>query len=80
MKTLEQRLNNIIGQLQGAQKIFAASERDCFKILIQLKAAKSAISVLMDKMVGEEFDRCLINPRSHDKVKIEKLLKEIINK
>ena len=80
MKTLDQRLNNIIGQLEGAKKILSAPQRDCFKILIQLKAARSAISVLMDKLVGEEFDRCLLNSGERDKAKIEKILKEVINK
>ncbi len=80
MKTLEQRLNNIIGQLKGTQKILTEPERDCFLLLIQLKAARSAISSLMDKVVGEEFDRCFINNKKNDKEKIEKIFKEIINK
>lgn len=80
MKTPEQRLNNIIGQLRGAQKILAEPERDCFALLTQLKAARSAISSLMDKVVGEEFDRCLIDHQKGNKVKIEKIFKEIINK
>ncbi len=80
MKTPEQRLNNVIGQLSGAKKILAEPQRDCFLLLTQLKAARSALSALMDKIVGEEFDRCLIDPQRHDKAKIEKIFKEIINK
>lgn len=78
MKTPKQRLNNIIGQLQGAQKMLQEPSRDCFALLMQLKAARSALSSLMDKIVGEEFDRCLLSPRLHGKGKIEKIIKEII--
>jgi len=79
MKTTEQRINNIIGQLEGAKKMLATKERDCFALLIQMKAARCAISSLMEKVVGEEFDRCLIGPRKVGKDKIEKIFKEIIN-
>lgn len=80
MKTPQQRLTNIIGQLKGAQKMLAAPQRDCFKLLTQLKAARSATSALMDKIVSEEFDRCLLDSHNNNKVKIEKIFKEIINK
>jgi len=80
MKTTEQRLNNIIGQLEGAKKMLANKERDCFAMLIQMKAARSAMSALMEKVVGEEFDRCLLVPHQGNKEKIEKILKEIIKK
>lgn len=80
MKTVEQRLNNVIGQLEGAKKMFTNPERDCFSLLIQMKAARSAISSLMEKIVGEEFDRCLLRPHKNSKESIEKILKEIIKK
>ena len=80
IKTPENRLNNIIGQLNGAKKMLSDQERDCFALVIQLKAARSAISALIERLVGEEFDRCLLASRKNGKVKIEKILKEIINK
>jgi DNA-binding FrmR family transcriptional regulator len=80
MKTAQQRLNNIIGQLEGAKKMLADNNRDCFSLLIQLKASRSAISALMEKLVGEEFDRCLVGPHKKNKVNIEKIFKEIIKK
>ena len=79
MKTPEQRLNNIIGQLRGAQKLLSEPERDCFSLLVQLKAARSAVSSLMDKIVSEEFDRCSF-AHNNDRGKIEKIFKEVINK
>jgi len=80
MKTTEQRLNNIIGQLEGAKKMLAKKDRDCFSLLIQLKAAKSAVSSLMEKIVGEEFACCLSKPPKANRVKMEKIFKEIISK
>lgn len=80
MKTPVSRLNNIIGQLNGAKKMLADNDRDCFALVIQLKAARSAISSLMEKLVGEEFDHCLLNSRKYNKDKMEKIFKEIINK
>ncbi len=80
MKTIEQRLNNIIGQLEGAKRMLTNKERDCFALLIQLKAARSAMSALMEKIVGAEFDRCLVGPKKYSKEKIEKIFKEVINK
>ena len=73
-------MNNIIGQLNGAKKMLADKDRDCFALVIQLKAARSAISSLMEKLVGEEFDYCLLNSKKYGKDKIEKIFKEIINK
>lgn len=77
-KTCKQRLNNIIGQLQGAGKMMTETNRDCLGLLMQLKAARSALSSLMDKIVGEELDRCLLNSGGREKAKIEKIIKEII--
>jgi len=80
MKTLENRLNTIIGQLNGTKKMMADKERDCFSLVIQLKAARSAISSLMEKLVAEEFDHCLLNSKKYSKDKIERIFKEVINK
>ena len=78
MKTTEQRFNNIIGQLEGAKKMLADENRDCFSLLIQLKAIKSALSSLMEKIISEEFNRCLIGQKKGHKEKMEQIFKEII--
>jgi DNA-binding FrmR family transcriptional regulator len=80
MKTTIQRINNIIGQLSGAKKMLVDKQRDCFALLIQLKAAKSAMSSLMEKVVAEELDHCLIGRRKPSQEKMAKIFKEIINK
>jgi DNA-binding FrmR family transcriptional regulator len=80
MKTTEQRLNNIIGQLTGAKSMLVDTSRDCFSLLIQLKAAKSAMSSLMEKIVSEELDHCLINQHHPNREKMTKIFKEVISK
>jgi len=79
MKTNEQRFNNIIGQLEGAKKMLNNPKRDCFSLLIQLKAVKSAMSSLMEKIIAEEFNHCLLDKKNQDKEKMAKIFKEIIN-
>ncbi|MFA5000521.1 MAG: metal-sensitive transcriptional regulator [Patescibacteria group bacterium] len=78
-KTSEQRINNIIGQLEGVKKMLANERRDCFSPLIQLKAARSALSSLMEKIVSDELGHCLTGRDKIDKGKMEKIFKEIIN-
>lgn len=58
MKTKEQRVNNIIGQLQGVKKMMEEG-KDCFQTLVQLKAAKSALNSLMVGFIEEQFRDCL---------------------
>jgi len=80
MKTTEQRINNIIGQLEGAKRMLGNPERDCFSLIIQLKAIKSAMGSLMEKIISDEFNHCLLDKKITQQNKIEKIFKEIINK
>lgn len=80
IKTTEQRINNIIGQLEGSKKMLADKNKDCFALIIQLKAIRSAMSSLMDKVISEEMDRCFLNGKNSNQTKIAKILKEIIKK
>lgn len=79
IKTTEQRINNIIGQLEGSKKMLANKDKDCFALIIQLKAIRSAMSSLMDKVISEEMDHCFVN-NSKKQEQISKILKEIIKK
>ena len=78
MKTIQHRFNNIIGQLEGSKKMLTDNERDCFAVLTQLKAVRSATASLMDKILEIEFNRCLVGSKPAGKDKIEKIIKEII--
>ncbi|MDD2681150.1 MAG: metal-sensitive transcriptional regulator [Patescibacteria group bacterium] len=81
MKTAEQRINNIIGQLEGIKKMMLNSPDDCFALLTQMKAIKSAVSSLTEKILSSEFDRCLGGRLAPEKrLKMEGLFREIIKK
>lgn len=79
MKTTEQRINNIVGQLEGIKKLLVPKEKDCFKLIIQLKAIKSATAALMEKVVQEELNHCLRGQETK-RVKMMKIFEEIIKK
>lgn len=80
MKTSEQRINNIIGQLEGIKKMLAEQEGNCTELIIQLKAVKSAMSSLMEKIVAEEMGRCFVNQKQKQQERALKIIKELINK
>jgi len=79
--TNETRINIIIGQLEGIKKMLASSDSNgCTDLIIQLKAVKSALSSLLEKIVSEEMGRCLIGQKKDHQDKMLKMLKELINK
>lgn len=77
MKTTEQRINNIVGQLEGVKKMLNNKDKECLTIIMQLKAARSAISSLMSRLLEEEMDGCF-SKKNKQPEKISKLFKEII--
>ena len=79
MKTYEQRINNIIGQLNGINKMIGRND-DCLKVLIQLKAIKSSVSSLMDKFVEDEFENCLKCARSKERTALKEMFSAVIKK
>lgn len=81
MKTSEQRINNIIGQLEGVKKVLTGSkDKDCVALIVQLKAIKSAMASLMEKIIADEFNYCLLEDKEASQKKMEKIFKELINK
>lgn len=77
MKTQQQRINNVIGQLD-AIKTMMNQEKDCFAILIQLKAVKSALSKIMYNHIQEQMLSCInLCGTDEDKKKLQDLLAEI---
>lgn len=77
MKTLEQRINNVIGQLE-AIKTMISSEEDCFKALTQMKAAKAGLSRTMQLFLEEHAMGC-INQSAHPEtaLKLKTLVAEL---
>ncbi len=79
MKSAEQRINNIIGQLEGVKKMLKDSGNDCFSVLTQMKAVKSAVSSLSIQMLSNELDSCLENSFSQSKKeRMETVIKQLI--
>jgi len=74
MKSIQQRLNNINGQINGIKKM-VDNKVDCVQVLTQLKAVKSAVSSVMDSVVEDQFDTCIKSLKENDK----KLLIKIKN-
>ena len=76
-KTPKQLINNIIGQLNGIGRMVDGGA-DCLEVLVQLKAAKSAMNSLSGKLIAGDVMKCsakLKNPR--DAQKIKQLLTEL---
>jgi DNA-binding FrmR family transcriptional regulator len=79
-KSNEQLINNIIGQLEGIKKMLTEKDKDCFSVLIQMKAAKAAFERVMIGYAGQNLMDCAAKMKAPDKDKLSKLLQEIIKK
>lgn len=78
MKTTPQLIRNIAGQLEGIDRMIEKNE-DCFKIIIQMRAARSALGHAMEKFVQDNFIECSNVKRNRkEKDRMEKLIKELI--
>lgn len=78
MKNIDQLINNIVGQLEGVKKMIK-EDKDCYTVLTQLKASKSAVNSVMDKLIEQEVLECGINGKSKkERERIKKLIKELI--
>lgn len=80
MRNTEQRINIIIGQLEGVKKMLLNKNNSCFDSVVQLKAIKSSIASLMDRILEEEFDLCFSQQCPNSKEKIKKIVSEILKK
>lgn len=72
------RLNRIIGQLEGIKKMIT-EKRYCPDILIQTRAAKSAIKSLEASILEKHLDHCVTsafasNKKGASKEKIEEII------
>ena len=69
MKDTTQLINNVIGQLRGIDKM-VQEKKDCFTVLNQIKAARSALDSLSAKYIEKEFSSCLraCNTKEKDQV------------
>ncbi|MBD3300804.1 MAG: metal-sensing transcriptional repressor [Candidatus Moranbacteria bacterium] len=80
MKTTEQLINNVIGQLEGIKKMIK-KDQDCLKILTQLKASKSAIENIMTKHMEKNALKCINSKtKQQNRDDLIKLIKELAKK
>lgn len=68
-RTPEQRINIIIGQLNGLKKTLASGRYECSALITQIKATKSGLDAVMEKVLDEQLDRCLKTVKSKPEVK-----------
>ena len=75
MKTPEQRINILIGQLESLKIKLVMPKQDCTSLVIQLKAVRSGVSSLIEEILTDEMDCCV---KDGNQLKLKKILKEII--
>ena len=75
MEDTKKRINRIIGQLKGIEKMIG-NKRECSDVLQQISAAKKAIDGLSKEMVISNI--CHLIPNS-DTRKIEQMIERAIN-
>jgi len=66
MKDNSQLINNLIGQLRGVDKMIQEG-KNCFDVLNQIKAARSALDSLTTKYIEKEFTNFLKTCSSKNK-------------
>ena len=78
MKTIEQLINNLGGQLNGVNKMIG-DKKSCFAVLMQMKAVKSGLTSVMNKYLADNVGTCLEKgATSRERQKLKKIIAEII--
>jgi len=75
MEDTKKRINRIIGQLRGIEKMLI-NKRECSDVLQQISAAKKAIDGLSKEIVISDICRLIPN---EDSKKIEKMVERAIS-
>ena len=78
MKNNKQLINNIIGQLEGINRMMEREE-DCQKVIVQMKAVRSAMANIMDKYLKENIALCLRGRKNggHSE-ELKKIISELV--
>lgn len=78
MKSPQDRLSIIIGQLNGIKKMMDNGD-DCIKLITQLRASRSGIESIIDTIIANKFDTCLQGLKSSDKKLLINIKKYVTN-
>ena len=80
MKKVEELINNVIGQLNGINRMMARKQ-DCFKVLVQLKASRSALNSLTEKYMEKNFNSCLKTCKKNEQSRVcQRFFSELIKR
>jgi len=75
MEEIDRRINRIVGQLKGIQKM-VSNDRDCTETLQQISAVKKAIDGLTAELVSKHIITCT-SPEKQKQV--TRLIEQSIN-
>ena len=75
MEDTKKRVNRIIGQLRGIEKMLG-NKRECSDVLQQISAVKKAIDGLSKEIVISDICKLIPN---EDSVRIERMVERAIN-
>lgn len=79
MKNETQRINNVIGQLEGIKKMID-EDKDCFEVLTQLKAVRSALKSFSSQYLSSRFTSCMISCKKDQTEDVcSKFMSELLN-
>ena len=78
MKSPQDRLSIVIGQLNGIKKMMD-DKADCIKLITQLRASRSGIESVISTIVANKFDTCLQGLKSSDKKLLINIKKYVTN-
>lgn len=77
MKSTEQKINNVIGQLKGISRMIESGE-DCVAVITQFRAAIAALRKIMAGHIETEASACLEGKRiGRNKDKLFRIIKEL---
>lgn len=74
MKTQQQLINNVIGQLKGVSKMIDEN-KDCLAVIIQMKAVHSAVGNIMNRFIEENVMQCA---KSYGQKDSDDLMKKLL--
>ncbi len=77
---MQNLVNNVIGQLHGVNKMIE-EKQGCLKVIVQMKAAKSALNSLIVKYLEANLRECVSESgKVVEKQKFSRLMAELMKK
>ena len=78
MKSNEQLINNILGQLEGIKKMMVA-RKSCKEVIVQLKAVRASMDAMTRKYLYSQMKKCVNSEKGKNNYsQIETIVAELI--